>query len=84
MVAINLISFHRPLDSTLDQIFDGQYASELENQLEKELDWLLEQKHHVDQAYFRWKQAHLSAKQACKQMSEAIKLWKSYVDLPPE
>lgn len=67
-----------------DQIFDGQYGSDLENQLEKELDWLLEQKHHVDQAYFRWKQAHLCVKQSCKQLQEAIENWKHYLDVPVE
>lgn len=71
-------------DPKLDQIFDGQYGSDLENQLEKELDWLLEQKHHVDQAYFRWKQAHLCVKQACKHLTEAIENWKHYLDISVE
>lgn len=60
-----------------DAIFEGQYGSDLENQLERELDWLLEQKHHVDQAYFRWRQAQLLTKEACGYLNEAVQKWKT-------
>ncbi|RWS02275.1 uncharacterized protein B4U79_11038, partial [Dinothrombium tinctorium] len=65
-----------------DQIFEGQYGSESENKLEKELDWSLEQKHQVDQANLRWRQAHMQTKESCLCLSEAIKLWKMLVEIP--
>lgn len=71
-------------DELLDAIFEGQYGSDLENQLEKELDWLLEQKHHVDQAHFRWKQAQINTKQACTNLATAIQKWKAFQTITPE
>lgn len=75
-VKINLLLFTLFFSSKLDVIFEGQYGSELENQLERELDWLLEQKHHVDQAYFRWRQAQLLTKEACGYLNESVQKWK--------
>ncbi|XP_074593033.1 BH3-only protein sayonara isoform X1 [Brevipalpus obovatus] len=71
-------------DKLLDTIFEGQYGSDLENQLERELDWLLEQKHHVDQAYFRWKQAQILAKEACRDLNEGIQKWANLRSLTTE
>ena len=68
----------------IDAIFEGQYGSSIEQQLEKELDWLLEQKHHVDQAHFRWKQAQLMSRQATSQLSESIQKWKDLLSISPE
>lgn len=69
---------------TKDAIFQGQYGSENEQQLEKELDWLLEQKHHVDQAHFRWKQAQLLSRQASGQLAEAVQKWKDLLAIASE
>lgn len=71
-------------DELLDQIFEGQYGSNLEIQLERELDSLLEQKHHVDQAYFRWRQAQIYTKQASNEMAYAISKWNDIADLPTD
>ncbi|XP_025018467.1 uncharacterized protein LOC107371824 isoform X2 [Tetranychus urticae] len=71
-------------DELLDTIFEGQYGSDLENQLERELDWLLEQKRHVDQAYFRWRQAQIQVKQACALLSESVQKWKDVLSIPIE
>ncbi|KAI1280557.1 hypothetical protein HDE_13704 [Halotydeus destructor] len=71
-------------DEILDTIFQGQYGSTVEQQLEKELDWLLEQKHHVDQAHFRWKQAQLLCRESCSQLSEAIQKWKDLTSIAPD
>ncbi|RWS27935.1 uncharacterized protein B4U80_00203 [Leptotrombidium deliense] len=68
-------------DKILDLVFEGQYGSDLENKLERELDWLTEQRHQVDQANFRWKQAQLHTKDACRLLSEAIKNWKTLIDI---
>ncbi|XP_022258905.1 uncharacterized protein LOC106474942, partial [Limulus polyphemus] len=48
-------------DELLDSLFGGDYGSDLENQLEKEVDLLQEQKHHMDQAHFKWRQAYMMA-----------------------
>lgn len=50
--------------------------------MEKELDWFLEQKHHVDSAYFRWKQSQKLSREAVAQMNEAIQKWKSLGSIP--
>jgi hypothetical protein len=52
--------------------------------LEKELDWLMDQKHHVDQAYFRWKQAVEMTKQATSLLGVSIHKWKELLDIPIE
>ncbi|CAG2172291.1 unnamed protein product, partial [Oppiella nova] len=74
--------YYQKRDELLDAIFEGQYASDIENQLEKELDWLLEQKHHVDQAHFRWKQAKTLVKQANVQLGRGLQKWKELLDIP--
>ena len=71
-------------DELLDGIFEGQYGSDLEIQLERELDVALEQKHHVDQAFFRWKQAHIHARQASVQVQRAIQRWQDIANVPIE
>lgn len=69
---------------SIDFLFEGQYGSEQEQQMEKEMDWLLEQKHHVDQAHFRWKQAQLMCREACSQLAEAVQKWKDLLSIAPE
>ncbi|XP_053211083.1 uncharacterized protein LOC128394747 isoform X2 [Panonychus citri] len=71
-------------DELLDTIFEGQYGSDMENQLERELDWLLEQKRHVDQAYFRWRQAQIQVKLACGLLAESVQKWKDILSIPSE
>lgn len=72
----------RILTDITDAIFEGQYGSDSERRMEKELDWFLEQKHHVDSAYFRWKQSQKLSRQAVAQMTEAISKWKSLASVP--
>lgn len=72
----------RILTDITDTIFEGQYGSESERRMEKELDWFLEQKHHVDSAYFRWKQAQKLSRESVAQMNEAIQKWKSLSSIP--
>ncbi|XP_076356293.1 uncharacterized protein LOC143249778 [Tachypleus tridentatus] len=66
-------------DKFLDGVFGGEYGSELEYNLEKELDKLKEQKQQVDQAYFKWRQSNVMAKQATSQLGMGVQKWK---DLP--
>ncbi|KAG1662166.1 hypothetical protein GQR58_021084 [Nymphon striatum] len=63
-------------DKLLHDIFDGEYGSELENQLEKSLVMLEEQKNYIDQAFYKWKKAQTSIIQAVKQFSPALEDWR--------
>lgn len=63
---------YKKRDALLDKIFDGHFGSGLENHLEKQLDWLLEQKQYVDQVFYAWKRAETLATQACEQFSRAL------------
>lgn len=65
-------------------VFDGQYGSEVEQETEKDLDWLLEQKHHVDQAHFRWKQAQSLVNEASTFVGKAITKWSEIPKIPCE
>lgn len=38
----------------IDQVFEGNYGSEKEIQLEKELDTLMEERHYIEIAKIRW------------------------------
>ena len=40
------------------------------------MDWLLEQKHHVDQAHFRWSEALRLTQEASEQMAKAVHKWR--------
>ncbi|XP_022240529.1 uncharacterized protein LOC111085582 [Limulus polyphemus] len=71
-------------DELLDNIFGGEYGSELENSLEKEVDLLHEQKKHVDQAHFKWTQAHMMVKQAISQLGLSLQKWKEMSDISPD
>ncbi|KAG9511347.1 hypothetical protein GZH46_00073 [Fragariocoptes setiger] len=72
----NLQQKHLKRDAILDKIFDGNYGSGLENHLEKQLDWLLEQKYYVDQVYYAWKRAETLSSQACEQFLLALEEFK--------
>jgi hypothetical protein len=65
-----------------DAIFEKQYGSELEQKLEKDLDWLVEQKHHVQQASFRWGQALTLTDIAFTQISKGLEKWKKVKTTP--
>ncbi|XP_075589303.1 uncharacterized protein LOC124496321 [Dermatophagoides farinae] len=49
-----LHELYQQRDNVLNQIFEGNYGSEKEIQLEKELDSLIEERHYIEIAKIRW------------------------------
>ncbi|XP_076336160.1 uncharacterized protein LOC143239181 [Tachypleus tridentatus] len=67
---------YEEIDEMLDNLFGGSYGSDLENQLEKEADFLQEQKHYMAQTHFKWRQAYMMVKQATTQLGLGVQKWK--------
>lgn len=67
---------YKKRDEILDKLFDGRTGNGLENHLEQQLNWLLEQKHYVDQVFFAWKRAETLTSQTCEQFASALELLK--------
>lgn len=63
-------------DVILDKLFDGRTGNGLENHLEQQLNWLMEQKHYVDQVFYAWKRAETLTSQTCEQFASAQDLLK--------
>lgn len=63
-------------DEILDKLFDGRTGNGLENHLEQQLNWLMEQKHYVDQVFYAWKRAETLTSQTCEQFASALELLK--------
>lgn len=59
-------------DIILDHLYDGEAGNGLENHLEQQLNWLLEQKHYVDQVFYAWKRAETLTGQSCEQFALAL------------
>lgn len=72
------------LSLPLHTIFDGCYGSNSEQALGKELNWLVEVKHHVDQAHFRWSRARTLISEASTLVGEAITKWSDMPSIAPE
>lgn len=67
---------YKKRDEVLDKLFDGRTGGGLENHLEQQLNWLLEQKHYVDQVFYAWKRAETLTSQTCEQFASALELLK--------
>lgn len=67
---------YKKRDEILDKLFDGRTGGGLENHLEQQLNWLLEQKHYVDQVFYAWKRAETLTSQTCEQFASALELLK--------
>ncbi|XP_022242319.1 uncharacterized protein LOC106460009 [Limulus polyphemus] len=76
--------FYEERDELLDSIFGGDYGSDLENRLEKEVDLLKEQKNHMNQAHFKWRQGHMMIKQAAIQLGLGVQKWKEIPEIPTD
>uniref|UniRef100_A0A914XMV8 Uncharacterized protein n=1 Tax=Plectus sambesii TaxID=2011161 RepID=A0A914XMV8_9BILA len=63
-------------DRMLAGIFGGEYASDLENQLEGQLDDALEWQQRVSLAKFKWTNGRVLLVHACTQMAFGITRWK--------
>ncbi|CAM1302176.1 Uncharacterised protein g3177 [Pycnogonum litorale] len=71
-------------EKILHEVFDGEYGSELENQLEKECVMIEEQKNYIDAAFYKWKKAQTMVLQAVRQFSSALNDWKQVKEVPSE
>lgn len=71
-----LQSRYKRRDEILDKLFDGKKGNGLENHLEQQLNWLLEQKHYVDQVFYAWKRAETLTSQTCEQFASASEILK--------
>lgn len=67
---------YKKRDEILDKLFDGRAGNGLENHLEQQLNWLMEQKHYVDQVFYAWKRAETLTSQTCEQFASALELLK--------
>uniref|UniRef100_A0A915KKL4 Uncharacterized protein n=1 Tax=Romanomermis culicivorax TaxID=13658 RepID=A0A915KKL4_ROMCU len=65
-------------------IFGGKYGSELENQLEGQLDDSMEWQQRVALAKFKWANARVLLVHACTQMAFGIKRWKEVQNIDRE
>lgn len=75
---------YKKRDDILDKLFDGRAGNGLENHLEQQLNWLLEQKHYVDQVFYAWKRAETLTSRTCEQLASAIELLKKLPDIEDE
>lgn len=67
---------YKKRDEILDKLFDGRTGNGLENHLEQQLNWLMEQKHYVDQVFYAWKRAETLTSQTCEQFASALEFLK--------
>ena len=70
-----LQSLYKEQDELLDQIFNGAYGSEKENQLENFLDQTEEMRNRIVEANFKWKQAQMMIDYSYKQLEYAVNKW---------
>ena len=70
-----LQDLYKEQDELLDQIFNGAYGSEKENQLENFLDQTEEMRNRIVEANFKWKQAQMMIDYSYKQLEYAVNKW---------
>ena len=70
-----LQALYKEQDELLDQIFNGAYGSEKENQLENFLDQTEEMRNRIVEANFKWKQAQMMIDYSYKQLEYAVNKW---------
>ena len=58
-----------------DDIFSGQYGSDLENKLEEEVDNLLDRKERIGVAKYKWANGRLLLHHASNQLGFAVGRW---------
>ncbi|XP_069944230.1 DNA repair protein RAD50 isoform X3 [Cherax quadricarinatus] len=80
--ANHLHELYKRHDNLLDRMFGDQYGSELENQLEAELDDLEAHRGRIMEANFKWRQAQMMLEYACKQLAIAVQKWQDLPALP--
>ncbi|XP_041356021.1 serine/threonine-protein kinase dst2-like [Gigantopelta aegis] len=70
-------------DELLDKIFSGEYGSDLENRLEREVDMLLDEKERVGVAKYKWTNSRVLLQHACNQLAFAVRRWEDLAGVHP-
>ena len=65
-------------------IFDGDYGSEKENQLESTLDMMTEKKQRIAVAKYKWQNSRVLIQYAVNQLAFAVKKWTEVQNTPKE
>ncbi|GFN93200.1 hypothetical protein PoB_001970600 [Plakobranchus ocellatus] len=60
----------------------GHYGSDLENQLEEEVDNLLDRKERIGVAKYKWANGRLLLQHACNQLAFAVGRWQTLAQVP--
>ena len=63
------------IDGLLENIFNGEYGSELEERLEIEVEQLMQYKKHISVAHYKWANSKTLVHHACLQLAYAKRRW---------
>lgn len=77
-----LVDKRLKLSGLLENVFTGDYGSDLENHLELKADQLLQQKQNVSVSHFKWWNARHLINHALTQMGVVCKRWREINQLP--
>jgi len=78
-----LLALYDEQDQILDDIFSGEYGSDLENSLELAVEQLLDRKERIGVAKYKWTNGRLLLQHACNQLGFAVKRWTTLAGVPP-
>jgi len=78
-----LLALYDQQDQILDEIFSGEYGSDLENKLELEVENLLDRKERIGVAKYKWTNGRLLLHHAGNQLGFAVKRWTMLAQIPP-
>lgn len=81
--AEKLKKLYEERDNLLSDIFNGEYGSNLENQLEQAFDNLMDQKQRISVANYKWTSARVLLQHAVNQLAFAVHRWKEMINIPP-
>ncbi|XP_059171272.1 uncharacterized protein LOC131952564 isoform X2 [Physella acuta] len=79
-----LLALYDEQDKILNDIFKGQYGSDLENKLEEEVEQLLDTKERIGVAKFKWTNGRLLLQHATAQLAYAVKRWQDLGQVPQQ
>ncbi len=72
------------VDGLLENIFNGEYGSELEERLELESEQLLQYKKHISVAHYKWHNGRTLVHHACSQLAYAKRRWEQIQTVQPQ
>ena len=66
----------------LADIFNGEYGSDLENELEAKFDECMDRKQRVSVAHYKWTNARILLHHAVGQLGTGVQKWKEVPSCP--